>query len=117
MIPVLCALLRCLSDSMSLQKLFVCYHLPSRDEQELSLGMLIHCKRIYNFLMLHACFVYDPTCFMCLFIQYLAFLRTNLLTRCHSASSYFLLFLYFRKIVQEIFTELHGTNCQYHIIT
>src|SRR4051794_18361114 len=42
--------------------------------------------------MLHACFVYDPTCFMCIFIQYLAFSETNLLTRCHSASSCFLLF-------------------------
>src|SRR4051812_13495058 len=70
MIPVLCALLRCLSDRMLLQELFVCYYLPTRDEQELSLGMLIRCKRIYNFLMLHACFVYDPTCFMCIFITY-----------------------------------------------
>src|SRR4051794_38991206 len=60
--------------------------------------------------MLHACFFYDPTCFMCIFIQYLAFLGTNLLTRCHGASSCFLLFLYFRKDVQEIFSELHGTN-------
>src|SRR3954471_3391775 len=67
--------------------------------------------------MLHACFVYDPICFMCLFIQYLAFSGTNLLTRCHSASSCFLLFLYFRKVVQEIFSELNGTNCQYLIIT
>src|SRR3954452_9050335 len=31
--------------------------------------------------MLHACFVYDPTCFMCIFIQYFAFSGTNLLTR------------------------------------
>src|SRR3954469_11899507 len=43
--------------------------------------------------MLHACFVYDPTCFMCIFKQYLAFSGTNLLTRCHSACSCFLLFL------------------------
>src|SRR4051812_6226137 len=49
------------------------------------------------------------------FIQYLAFLGTNLLTRCHIASSCFLLFLYFRN-VQEIFSELNGTNCQYLII-
>ena len=48
--PSLCALLRCLSDKMSLQKLFVCYYLPTRDEQELSLGMLIRCKCIYTFL-------------------------------------------------------------------
>src|SRR3954451_19187357 len=55
--------------------------------------------------------------FMCIFIQYLAFSGTNLLTRCHSVSSYFLLFLYFRKVVQEIFSELNGTNCQHLIIT
>src|SRR3954451_4733439 len=67
--------------------------------------------------MLHACFVYDPICFMYLFIQYLAFSGTNLLTRCHSAISCFLLFLHFRKVVQEIFSELNGTNCQYLIIT
>src|SRR3954469_24938486 len=66
--------------------------------------------------MLHAYFVYDPICFMCLSIQYLAFLGTNLLPRCHSASSCFLLFLYFRKVVQKIFSELNGTNCQYLII-
>src|SRR3954447_596111 len=65
--------------------------------------------------MLHAYFVYVPTCFMCTFIQYLAFSGTNLLTRCHSASSCFLLFLCFRKFVHEIFSELHGTKTQYLI--
>src|SRR3954447_2682392 len=63
--------------------------------------------------MLHACFVCIPTCFMCTLIQYLIFLGTNLLTRCHSASYCFLLFLYFRKVVQEIFSELHGTKTQH----
>src|SRR3954468_3717211 len=53
---------------------------------------------------------------MCLFIQYLAFSGTNLLTRCHSASSCFLLFLYSRKVVHKIFSELNGTNCQHLII-
>src|SRR3954467_3371116 len=62
--------------------------------------------------MLHACFVYIPTCFMCTFIHFLAFLGTNLLTRCHSVSSCFLLFLCIRKVVQEIFSELHGTKTQ-----
>jgi hypothetical protein len=35
--------------------------------------------------------------------HFYAFSRTNLLTRCHSASSFFLLFLCFRKVTQEIF--------------
>jgi hypothetical protein len=42
--------------------------------------------------------------------HFYAFSGTNLLTRCHSASSYFLLFLYFRKVIQEIFSELDETN-------
>jgi hypothetical protein len=49
------------------------------------------------------CFVYTLWCFY-------AFSGTNLLTRCHSASSYFLLFLCFRKVTQEIFSELDETK-------
>src|SRR3954447_3861075 len=90
---------------MSPQKLFVCYHLPTRDEQELSLGMLMHCKRIFNFFMLHACFVHIPTCFMCTFIHFLAFSGTNLLTRCRSASSCFLL-----SLVSEKFYRKYSRN-------
>ena len=63
------------------------------DEQELSLGMLIRPKRIYNFwcsmLVLHQfyhCFIYVLVCFY-------KFSGTNILTRCRSASSCFLLFL------------------------
>src|SRR4051794_9316606 len=72
-----------------------------------------------QFLMLHACFVCIPTCFMCTLIKYLAFLGTNLLTRCHSASSHFLLFFCFRKVLHEIFSELHRTKnpVSYNFIT
>jgi hypothetical protein len=38
--------------------------------------------------------------------RFYAFSRTNLLTRCHSVSPYFLLFLCFRKATQEILSEL-----------
>src|SRR3954469_9810957 len=62
--------------------------------------------------MLHACFVSILTCFMCTFIQYLAISGTDLLTRCRSASSYFLLFLYFRKVTYEIFPELDQTKAK-----
>src|SRR3954466_3013928 len=56
--------------------------------------------------MLHACFVYDPTCFMCIFIQYLEFSGTNLSTRCHSASSCFLLFC-----ISERLYRKYSRNC------
>jgi hypothetical protein len=65
--------------------------------------------------MLHACFVYDSTCFMCTFMKYLAFSGTNLLTKCRSARSYFLLFLYFRSFTHEIFSEFNETKPQYLI--
>jgi hypothetical protein len=60
--------------------------------------------------MLHAClyiicfgFCYTSWCFY-------AFSRTNLLTRCHSASSLFSAVFCFRKATQEIFLELDETK-------
>jgi hypothetical protein len=44
--------------------------------------------------------------------HFYAFSRTNLLMRCHSASSCFLLFLCFRKVTQEIFSELDETKAR-----
>jgi hypothetical protein len=49
-------------------------------------------------------------CFVYTLWHFYAFSRTNLLTRCHSASSCFLLFLYIRKVTQEIFSELDETK-------
>jgi hypothetical protein len=56
--------------------------------------------------MLHACFTPIALCFVYTLWHFYAFSGTNLLTRCHSASSCFLLFSYFRKVIQEIFLEL-----------
>src|SRR3954466_6720290 len=51
------------------------------DEQELSLGMLIRPKRIYNFFLLHACFV--SLCHVLLELLYtFDHIWTNLLTQC-----------------------------------
>ena len=87
------------------------------DEQELSLGMMIRCKRIYNFwcsmLVLHQ-FLYVLFTLRCTFYT---FSGTNLLTRCRSASSCFLLFLYSRKVVQEIFSERDETKTEVPIFT
>jgi hypothetical protein len=55
--------------------------------------------------------VYTPfaLCFVYTSWRFYAFSGTNLLTRCHRASSYFLLFLCFRKVTREIFSELDET--------
>ena len=56
--------------------------------------------------MFHACFISIATCFVYTLYHFYTFSGTNLLTRCHSASSCFLLFLYSRKASVEIFSEL-----------
>jgi hypothetical protein len=67
--------------------------------------------------MLHACSY--TICFVFCYTswRFYAFSRTNLLTRCHSASSCFLLFLCFRKVTQEIFSELDETKAEPPIFT
>src|SRR4051794_36762686 len=65
--------------------------------------------------MLHACFVHFPTCFMCTFIHFLAFLGTNLLTRCRSASSCFLLFLVSEKVYRKYFRNGTGQKPKFLI--
>ena len=62
--------------------------------------------------MIHACF--HTICYMfCLhLIAFLCIFGTNILTRCPSASSCFLLFFRFRKVLKEIFSESDGTKTQ-----
>jgi hypothetical protein len=62
--------------------------------------------------MLHACLYTICFVFCYTLWHFYAFSRTNLLTRCHSASSLFLLFLCFRKATQEIFSELDETEAK-----
>ena len=56
--------------------------------------------------MFHADIIPIVTCFIYTLYHFYTFSGTNLLTRCHSASSCFLLFLYSRKASLEIFSEL-----------
>jgi hypothetical protein len=66
--------------------------------------------------MLHACFTPIDLCFVYTSWHFYAFFGTNLLTRCHSASFRFVLFLYFRKVIQEIFSELDETKAEFPIL-
>jgi hypothetical protein len=67
--------------------------------------------------MLHACFTPIVLCFVYTLWHFYAFSGTNLLTRCHSVSFCFLLFLYFRKVTQEIFLELDETKAKLPIFS
>jgi hypothetical protein len=63
--------------------------------------------------MLHACFYTICLVFRYTSWRFYAFFRTNLLTRCHSASSLFSTVLCFRKVTQEIFSELDKTKAKH----
>jgi hypothetical protein len=63
--------------------------------------------------MHHACFYTICLVFHYTSWHFYAFCETNLLTRCHSASSLFLLFLCFRKVTHEIFSELDETKARH----
>jgi hypothetical protein len=62
--------------------------------------------------MLHACLYIICFVFCYTSWRFYAFSRTNLLMRCHSASSLLLLFLCFRKAIEEIFSELDETKAK-----
>jgi hypothetical protein len=67
--------------------------------------------------MLHACSYTICFVFCYTLWHFYAFSGTNLLTRCHSTSSLILLFLCFRKVTQEIFSELDETKAEPPIFT
>jgi hypothetical protein len=60
--------------------------------------------------MPHACFKPIALCFVYTLWHFYAFSGTNLLTRCRSASSCFLLFFYSSFLPKEIFSELDETK-------
>ena len=62
--------------------------------------------------MFHAYIMPIATCFIHTLYRFYAFSGTNLLTRCHSASSLFSAVFGFRKLLLEIFSELHETKGQ-----
>jgi hypothetical protein len=66
--------------------------------------------------MLHACFTPIALCFVYTLWHFYSFSGTNLLTRCHSASSCFLLFFYSRFLPKEIFLELDETKAEVSIL-
>jgi hypothetical protein len=66
--------------------------------------------------MLHACFTPIALYFVYTSWHFYAFPGTNLLTRCHSASSYFLLFFYSSFLLKEIFSKFDETKAKVPIL-
>jgi hypothetical protein len=63
--------------------------------------------------MLHACFYTICLVFCYTSWHFYAFSGTNLLKRCHSASSLFSAIFVFQKVTQEIFSELDETTAEH----
>ena len=93
-----------------LKNYFCFYRLPTRGRAGTKLGDADTSQTYLSFLMFHACFIPIATCFASTLCHFYTFFGTNLLTRCRSASSCFLLFLYSRKASLEIFSELDETS-------
>src|SRR6266699_4403564 len=62
--------------------------------------------------MLHACFTPIALSFTTTLRHFYTISDTNLLTRCHSASSLLSAIFGFRKVTQEIFSELDETKAE-----
>src|SRR4051812_48799422 len=66
--------------------------------------------------MPHACFVSTFLFFVYTLRYFYTFSKTNLLTRCHSASCLFSVVFGFRKSSKEIFSDLDGTKAKVNIL-
>src|SRR6266480_6801230 len=62
--------------------------------------------------MLHACFTPIALSFIAILWHFYTISDTNLLTRCHSASSLLSAVFGFRKVTQEIFSQLDETKAE-----
>jgi hypothetical protein len=87
---------------------FITYLL--KDEQELSLGMLIRLKRIYNFWCSMLVFTQFALCFVILRGVFMRFPKLTYWQDATVPVPCFLLFLCFRNATQEIFSELDETS-------
>jgi hypothetical protein len=104
---------------MSPKKLLFCYQLPTWGRAGVKLGDAWYVSNV-SIIFWCSILVYTPfaLCFVYSSWNFYAFFGTNLLTTCHSASSYFLLFLCFRKVTHEIFSELDKTKAEvYNYLT
>jgi hypothetical protein len=80
-----------------LKNYFFYYHLPTRGRAGVKLGDADTSQTYLQFLMLHACFYTICLIFCYTSWHFYAFSGTNLLIRCHSASSLFSVVFVFQK--------------------
>jgi hypothetical protein len=82
---------------MSPQKLLFCYHLPTWGQARVKLGDAWYVSNV-SIIFDAPCLFYTNCFVFCLhFVAFLCIFRTNLLTRCHSASSLFSAIFVFQK--------------------
>jgi hypothetical protein len=89
---------------ISPKKLLFCYHLPTRGWAGVKLGDAWYVSNV-SIIFDAPCLFYTICFFFYTSWRFYAFSGTNLLTRCHSVSSLFSVFLCFRKVTQEIFSN------------
>jgi hypothetical protein len=82
---------------MSPQKVLFCYHLPTRGWAGVKLGDAWYVSNVSIIFDAPCLFMHHLLCVLLHFVAFYAFSRTNLLTRCHSASSLFSAVFVFQK--------------------
>jgi hypothetical protein len=82
---------------ISPQKLFFCYHLPTRGRAGVKLEDAWYVSNVSIIFDALCLFLHHLLCVLLHFMAFYAFSRTNLLTRCHSASSLFSAVFVFQK--------------------
>jgi hypothetical protein len=95
---------------MSPQKLFFCYHLPTRGWAGVKLGDADTSQMYYNFWCSMLVFTPFALCFVTLCGIFMWFLELTYWQDTTVPVPCFLLFLCFRKATQEIFSELDETS-------
>jgi hypothetical protein len=88
-------------DCDSAQKLFFCYHLPTRGRVGVKLGDAWYVSNVSIIFDAPCVFIHHFLCILLYFVGFLCIFGTNLLTRCHSASSLFSAVFVFQKIYTE----------------
>jgi hypothetical protein len=82
---------------LSPQKLFFCFHLPTRGRAGVKLGDAWYVSNVSIIFDAPCLFIRHLLCVLLHFMAFLCIFGTNLLTRCHSASSLFSAIFVFQK--------------------
>jgi hypothetical protein len=94
------------------QKLLFCYYLPTRGRAGVKLGDAWYVSNVSIIFDAPCSFMHHLLCVLLHFMTFYAFSRSNILTRCHSASSLFSAIFVFQKSYTGNILEIRQNKSQ-----